>query len=450
MSEDKHIAQEYIDIFTQNRSALDAQCGEVVNAQRDIAFKTFTKKGFPTKKEEDFRYTDVSAYFSNDYGLDLDGRTATAASLKGFSCSVPNIDAHVIYLVNGWYYNTNKIEGLPKGAILCSFAEASQKHPELIEKYYNQQAKESTDNTVHFNTMMAQDGIFLYLPKGVVMDKPIQIINVLGANVELLSTQRSLFILEERAEAKVLICDHALSKMAFTANHVREIFAGDNASFEYYLIENQHNKVNQIISSFIHQEANSNVHSGVVTLHNGNTRNNTFVTLAGQNANTELYGMALTDKQQHVDNFTSIDHAMPNCTSTELFKNVLDDSSTGAFKGRVLVRKDAQKTAAYQTNKNICLTPTAYINTRPQLEIYADDVKCSHGATVGQLDLDALFYMKARGIDEAEARMLLMFAFTHEVIEQIRLESLKERLKFLVEQRLRGEISKCEGCAMCS
>jgi len=450
MSEDKNIAQEYIDLFKENRKALDATCGDTVNKERDVAFENFSIKGFPTKKEEDFRYTDVSTYFTDNYGLDLDARTATAASLGNFSCSVPDIESHVIYLVNGWYYSKNSTKDLPAGVIISSFAEASKKYPELIAKYYNQQAKKSTDNTVHFNTMMAQDGIFLYVPKGVVMDKPIQIINILGADMDLLSTQRSLFILEDFSEAKVLICDHALSKKAFTANHVREIFAGDNASFEYYLIENQHNKVNQIISSFIHQEANSNVHSGVVTLHNGRTRNNTFVTLGGQNANTELYGMALTDKQQHVDNFTSIDHAVPNCTSRELFKNVLNDSSTGAFKGHVLVRPDAQKTAAYQTNNNICLTPTSYINTRPQLEIYADDVKCSHGATIGQLDLDALFYMKARGISEDEARMLLMFAFTHEVIDQIRLKSLRDRLKFLVEQRLRGEISKCEGCSLCS
>lgn len=450
MSEDKNIAQEYLDLFLQNRAALDAMCGEEINSQRDVAFEIFSKKGFPTKKDEDFRYTDVSEYFANDYGLDLDGRTATQDALQDFSCSVPEIESHVIYIVNGWYYPGNIVSDLPEGVILTSFAEASKQHPELVTKYYNQLAKDSTDNTVHFNTMLAQDGIFLYVPKGVVMNKPIQIINVLGANVELLSTQRSLFILEDLAEAKVLVCDHALSKKAYTANHVREIFAGNNTTFEYYLIENQHNKVNQIISSFIHQEANSNVHSSVITLHNGKTRNNTFVTLAGQGANTELYGMALTDKQQHVDNFTSIDHAVPNCTSTELFKNVLDDTSTGAFKGKVLVRKDAQKTLAYQTNKNICLTPTAYINTRPQLEIYADDVKCSHGATVGQLDLDALFYMKARGINEDEARMLLMFAFTHEVIEQVRLDSLRDRLKFLVEQRLRGEISKCEGCALCN
>lgn len=450
MSENKNIAQEYIDIFNSHRSVLDDTCGEAVNKCREAAYEKFSNGGFPTKKDEDYKYTDISSFFEEDYGVDLFAKTATEENIGDFICDVPSIDAHTIYLINGWYYSGNEEFDLPKGVVVSSFAKASKEHPELFEKYYNKQAGESKDNTVHLNTMMVQDGLFCYVPKNTELDKPLQIINILSANVNLMGSQRSLFVLEENARAKVLICDHALSQTKFAANHVREIFAADNSGLEYYLLENQHNYVNQIISSFIHQGANSAVHSNVITLHNGQTRNNTFVTLAGEHAETSLSGMALTDKQQHVDNFTEIDHAVANCISRELFKNVLDDQSTGAFKGKVLVRKDAQKTAAYQTNKNICLTKEAYINTRPQLEIYADDVKCSHGATVGQLDDEALFYMKARGLSEADARLLLMFAFTHEVIEQIQMPALKDRIKVLVEGRLRGDNSKCEGCAMCS
>lgn len=449
MTEVKTIEQDYIDIFNTHRDVLNKTCGDYVNEQRQAAFDLFSSNGLPTKKDEDYRYTDASSFFAYDFGLDLNGATAIAENLKGFECNVPDMDAITIHLINGWYFSGNDTTKLPEGVILCSFAEASKKHSDLFQKYYNKQAQQTEDTTVHMNTMLAQDGVFLYVPKNVVIDKPIQIINVLNSKLDLLSTQRSLFVIEPFAKAQVLVCDHALSHQQFTANHVREVFVEDNASFEYYLVENQHNKVNQVISTFTHQAANTNVHSNVITLHNGNTRNNSSVVLAGQNAYTHLSGMALTDKQQHVDNFTTIDHAVPNCTSVELFKNVLDDTSTGAFKGRVLVREDAQKTAAFQTNNNICLTPTAYINTRPQLEIYADDVKCSHGATIGQLDDTALFYMKARGIGEKEARMLLMFAFTHEVIEQIPLESLRERIKSLVEARLSGEGSKCIGCALC-
>lgn len=449
MAEERNIAQDYIDIYLDNESILNNSCGEEVNKHRRTSYDIFNEKGFPTLKDEDFRNTDIQSYFTDNYGLDLSGRTAIKASLQGFKCSVPDIDAYTIYLINGWYYKDNDTSNLPEGVIISSFNEASKKHPEVFARYYNKKASESTDSTVHLNTMLAQDGLFVHIPKGITLDKPIQVINILSSDVPLLSTQRSLFVIDKMAKASLLVCDHALTKINYSANHVREIFVEDNANFDYFLIENQHNKVKQIISSFIHQEKDSNVHSGIITLHNGNTRNNGFVTLNGSNSNCEMYGMAITDKHQHVDNFTTIDHAVPHCTSTELFKNVLDDNSTGAFKGLIIVRPDAQKTEAYQTNKNICLTPHAFIHTKPQLEIYADDVKCSHGATVGQLDEEALFYLKTRGISTKEARMLLMFAFTHEVIEEIKLEPLRERLKTLVEGRLRGETSKCSGCAIC-
>ena len=186
-----------------------------------------------------------------------------------------------------------------------------------------------------------------------------------------------------------------------------------------------------------------------VTLNNGLTRNNVNIKLSGEYAETHLSGMVIADKAQHVDNHSFIDHASANCQSSELFKYVLNDEATGVFAGRILVREGAQKTAAFQSNKNICATSQAKMYTKPQLEIYADDVKCSHGATVGQLDETALFYLRSRGISQSEARMLLMFAFTNDVIEQIRLESLKDRLKHLVEKRFRGELAKCSSCAVC-
>ena len=186
-----------------------------------------------------------------------------------------------------------------------------------------------------------------------------------------------------------------------------------------------------------------------ITLHNGYTRNNFTITLEGEGAETHLYGMAVADKRQAVDNFTFIDHKAAHCTSDELFKYVLEDSATGVFNGRILVRQGAQKTSAIQTNRNLCTTKEAHIYTQPQLEIYADDVKCSHGATTGQLDTNALFYMRSRGIPEAEARMLLMVAFTHDVIEKVRIESLRERLHKMVERRFRGTLDKCAGCRIC-
>ncbi|MEG2947341.1 MAG: Fe-S cluster assembly protein SufD, partial [Bacteroidales bacterium] len=226
-----------------------------------------------------------------------------------------------------------------------------------------------------------------------------------------------------------------------------EIFVGEGAYFDYYELEENTIQTKRVASTFVHQDANSNVLTNSITLTNGVTRNNFYVTFAGEGAESHLSGMAIADGEQHVDNFTFIDHAVPHCHSNELFKYVLNDEAQGSFAGRILVREGADKTEAYQSNKNLCATDKARMFTRPELEIYADDVKCSHGATVGQLDNQALFYLRSRGISEPEARMLLMYAFSSDVLDQIRLEPLKERLRMLVEKRFRGELAKCRTCA---
>ncbi len=445
------LEEKFLSTFEAHLSKIEEACGDSVNKHRAAARDKFAELGLPTRALEDFQHTDVSKFFDAGYKTDFAHKPESTDLYQVFKCDVPNLNSHLVFTVNGWYYSKNLLSsGLPEGVIIESFAKASKDYPELFEKYYNKQAGESTDGSVHMNTMMAQDGLFIYIPKGVVMEQPVQIINILNSQDELLSNQRGLFVIEENAQAKVLICDHTETHNHYTSNHVREIFAAENAVFDYYLIENQHNRVRQIISTFTDQKANSNVLTNIITLHNGKTRNNSFVKLDGEGAEAHLYGMALTDKDQHVDNFSFIDHAIKNCTSTELFKNVLDDQSTGAFRGRILVREGASKTLAYQTNNNVCMSKNAKMNTKPQLEIYNDDVKCSHGATTGQIDENAMFYMRARGIDEGEARLLLMYAFCDDVIENIRLESLRERIKDLVEKRFRGELSKCAGCAICN
>jgi Fe-S cluster assembly protein SufD len=240
-----------------------------------------------------------------------------------------------------------------------------------------------------------------------------------------------------------------MDEVRFLSNRVTEVFVGENASYEHYKLENTHVKTTNLSTLLIEQKKSSNVLANVITLHNGVTRNSIEIDLNGEHCETLLCGMVLADKKQQVDNFTYILHNKPDCHSNELFKYVLDDESKGGFTGKILVATDAQKTSASQTNKNILLKTTAKMNTKPQLEIYADDVKCSHGATIGQLDETAKFYMQSRGIPEAEAKLLLMFAFTNDVIENIRIHSLKDRIKLLVEKRLRGELSKCEGCIIC-
>ena len=296
---------------------------------------------------------------------------------------------------------------------------------------------------------LAQDGFVLYVPKGVVVERPIQLINMLRSNVDFMVNRRVLIILEEGAQARLLACDHAMDRVKFLATQVVEVFVGENAVFDFYELEETHNNTVRFSNLYVHQAAGSNVLLNGMTLHNGITRNTTEVALDGRGAEVKMLGMAIGDKQQQVDNNTFIDHRVSDCTSTELYKYVLDDSAVGAFAGKVLVREGAQRTSSQQTNRNLCATREARMYTQPQLEIYADDVKCSHGATVGQLDDNALFYMRQRGIAEREARLLLMFAFVNEVIDEIRLDALKDRLHLLVEKRFRGELNKCQGCAMC-
>ena len=429
-----NVEQQYIDLFSQTEAMICKHSAEVLNAPRAAAFADFERLGFPTRKMEKYKYTDISKYFEPDYGLNLNRLQIPVNPYEVFKCDVPNMSTALYFVVNDAFYNKALPKThLPEGVIFGSLKEVAAEHPELVKKYYGKLADTSKDGVTAFNTTFAQDGAIFYVPKNVIVEKPIQLVNILRADVNFMVNRRVLIILEDGAQARLLICDHAMDNVNFLATQVIEVFAGENAVFDMYELEETHTSTVRISNLYVKQEANSNVLLNGMTLHNGTTRNTTEVLLAGEGAEINLCGMAIADKNQHVDNNTSIDHAVPNCTSNELFKYVLDDQSTGAFAGLVLVRPDAQHTNSQQTNRNLCATRDARMYTQPQLEIYADDVKCSHGATVGQLDENALFYMRARGIAEKEARLLLMFAFVNEVIDTIRLDALKDRLHLTAE-----------------
>lgn len=445
-----NIEQQYIDLFSQAESMICQHSADVLNAPRAAAMADFEKQGFPTKKVERYKYTDISKYFAPDYGLNLKRLAIPVNPYEVFKCDVPNMSTSLYFVVNDAFYNKELPKtNLPEGVIFGSLKEVAQQHPELVKKYYGQLADTSQDPITAFNTAFAQDGVFFYVPKGVVVERPIQIVNILRADVDFMVNRRVLIVIEDGAQARLLVCDHAMDSLNFLATQVVEVFVGKDAMFDLYELEETHTSSVRISNLYVKQEESSSVLHNSMTLHNGTTRNTTQVTLAGERAEVSLCGMAIEDKNQHVDNNTFIDHAVPNCNSTELYKYVLDEESVGAFAGTVLVRPGAQHTNSQQTNRNLCATRQACMYTQPQLEIYADDVKCSHGATVGQLDDNALFYMRTRGIAEKEARLLLMFAFVNEVIDTIRLEPLKDRLHQLVEKRFRGELAKCQGCAIC-
>ncbi len=441
--------QQYIDLLHANRLLIDKHSSPVLNAMRETAIAQLECIGLPDKNIEEFLHTDVASFFEPDYGLNLARIKRVNDPKEIFRCHVHNLESNLFVFVGDSYFAMRENYELPQGVIACSLNEAANIHPELVSQYYGKLAHSDTDGTVALNTAMVQDGFFLYVPRGVVIETPIQLVNIMHGQHDFMACRRMLVILEEGAQAKILSCDHTIDKGNFLSSQVNEIYVGANATFDLYDLEESTLNTRRVVSTFVQQEESSNLLINGITLHNGYTRNNYHITLDGAHAETNLYGMGIGDKRQVIDNYTFIDHKAPECSSRELFKYVLDEMATGVFNGRILVREGAQKTSAIQTNRNICSTKEVRMYTQPQLEIYADDVKCSHGATVGQLDNNALFYMRSRGIPEAEARMLLMVAFTYDIIDMVRIDNLKESLHKLVERRFRGTLDKCAGCRIC-
>ena len=423
---------------------------DVMNAVRDEAFENFKTLGIPTKKLERYKYTDMTKLFEPNYGVNLKRLDIPVNPYDAFRCDVPNLSTSLYFIVNDTFYTkTTPKAQLPDGVRIGSLKAEAEKNPELIAKYYARLANTSDDGITALNTMLAQDGLLVYVPKNVRVERAVQVINILRSDVDLMINRRVLIIVEEGAEIKLLFCDHAADDRNFLTTQVIEAYVGRNASLDLYCMEETHEKNVRVSNLYIDQEADSRVNHNIITLHNGVTRNRTDLTLSGEGAECVLNGCAIADKNQVVDNNTLIDHKVPHCDSKELYKYVLDGKATGAFAGRVLVRKGAQKTTSEERNQNICATREARMFTQPMLEIYADDVKCSHGSTVGQPNDAAMFYMRQRGISEKEAKLLLEFAFINEVIDTMKLEPLRDRLHHLVEKRFRGELSKCEGCKLC-
>ena len=442
--------KQYIDLYGECRDMLRKHSCEVMNAVRDEAFENFKRLGFPTKKVERYKYTDIPSLFEPDYGLNINRLEIPVDPYKAFKCDVPNLSTSLYFVVNDSFYDKAlPKKELPEGVIVDSLARIAAEKPELISRYYAKIAKTEEDGITALNTMLAQDGLLIYVPKGTVVDRAIQVINILRSDVDLMVNRRVLIIVEDRAEIKLLFCDHAADDRRFLATQVIEAYVGENAGLDLYCLEETHAKNVRVSNVFISQQANSRVNHNVITLHNGTTRNRTDLVFEGEGAECNLAGCVIADKDQHVDNNTLIDHKVGHCTSNELYKYVLDENAVGAFAGKMLVRHGAQHTTSQETNQNLCTTKTARMFTQPMLEIYADDVKCAHGSTVGQLNDAALFYMQQRGISKKEAKLLLEFAFINEVIDHMKLEPLRDRLHYLVEKRFRGELNKCEGCKLC-
>lgn len=442
--------KQYIDLYNQCKGMINKHAPQVLNDLRDKAFDDFCRQGFPSKKVERYKYTDMQKIFEPNYGLNLNRLEIPVNPYDVFKCDVPNLSTSLYFVVNDSFYDKMLPKcSLAEGVIVGSLSKVAAEHPELVAKYYGKIANTGEDAVTALNTMLSQDGLMVYVPKNVKVEKAIQVINILRSDVDLMVNRRVLIVMEQGSEAKFLFCDHAADDRNFLATQVIEAFVGENAKLDLYCLEETHYKNTRVSNVYIEQQANSVVNHNVITLHNGVTRNRLDLVFKGEGAECFANGCVIGDKSQHIDNNTLIDHQVGHCTSHQLYKYVLGDEAVGAFAGRILVRKDAQKTSSNEINQNLCTTKKARMFTQPMLEIYADDVKCSHGSTVGQLNDTAMFYMRQRGISEKEAKLLLEFAFVNEVVDQIQLEPLKERLRYLVEKRFRGELNKCEGCKLC-
>ena len=446
--------QQYIKLYAQARDMICRHAPEPLNAVRDAAFEHFRALPFPTLSKgavalglppqllERYKYTDLQKVFQPDYGLNLNRLPIPVDPYQAFRCDVPNLSTSLFFIVNDAFFS-GKTKG--DGIIVSPLRD----HPDIVARYYGQIARTADDPVTALNTMLAQDGLLVYVPRNTVVDRAVQVINILRSDVDLMVNRRVLIVLEEGAELKMLFCDHAADDRQFLATQVIEAYVGNNASLDLYCLEETHARNVRLSNVYIEQQRDSRVNHNVITLHNGLTRNRLDLSLRGEGAACNCYGCVIADKRQHVDNNTLITHHAPHCTSNELYKYVLDGRATGAFAGRVLVEPGAQQTASQMTNQNLTATPGARMYTQPMLEIYADDVKCAHGSTVGQLNDAALFYMRQRGISLGEARLLLMNAFINEVIDKMQLSPLRDRLHYLVEKRFRGELNKCKGCQLC-
>lgn len=442
--------KQYIDLYNETQGMIKQHSCDVLNKVRDKAFEDFKRQGFPTKKMERYKYTDISKLFAPDYGLNLQRLKMPINPYEEFKCDVPDLNTSLYFVVNDQFYT----DQLPKpqlndGIVVDSFLNALKTHSEIITKHYAKLADTAKDALTAFNTMLAQDGLFVYVPKDVKADRTIQVINILRSDVNLMLNRRILIVLEDGAELSMLFCDDSADDRKFLATQVIEAYVGNNAKLELNCLEETHLKNVRISNVYIDQQKNSRVSHNIITLHNGVTRNKLDLTFSGEGSECFLNGCVVADKHQHVDNNTVINHSVGNCTSNQLYKYVLNDHAVGAFAGLVYVAKDAQKTLSHEVNQNLCASSTAHMYTQPMLEIYADDVQCNHGSTVGQLNNAALFYMQQRGIDKREAKLLLEFAFVNEVIDKMELVPLRDRLHHLVEKRFRGELDKCRGCQLC-
>lgn len=402
-------------------------------------------------------YANPAEMFAPDFGVNIMRLPVTADIDSLFRCGIPALSSLVGVTVNDTFRPTDRLLRLmPEGVTVTAFSRADDRSADIIRRYYGTIAK-ADNGAVALNTAFAQDGILIHVARDTRVDKPIQLINILkaltapdGRDMPVLAVRRLLVVMERGAEADVIVCDHDVNGQAASASsRVTEIYLGENARLALCELEESSLSTARHAMTFVSQQKDSHLSIFSGSLKPGVTRNDFVVALNGPGASVELNGMAILDDDRVTDNCTTVLHNAQHSHSDQTFKYLVNDSARGAFHGLIRVAEGAEGTEAYQTNRNILASTEARMHSQPQLEIYCDDVKCSHGSATGQLDEQALFYMRSRGIDLPEARSMLMNAFMADVIEKVKPAQLGDRLRHIVERRLSGHDDLCQTCNIC-
>jgi len=401
---------------------------------REQAMESFYKLGIPNYKHEEYKYTQIDVLLKGEFDFSANK-----------NCSDEQIehikflkDAYIVIIENGVFVEgLSNLQNLPKGLTICSLVDAEKSDSPVFEKHYAQYADVNADPFIALNTAMNKDGVFIHVAKNVIIEKPIHIIHVSTASQNTIIHPRNLIVVDENAQAKIIESFETIDSTAKIFNNaLTEIVVDERAIVDHYKIQDENTRLKDgqdlgylMNTTQVIQKTQSVFSTHTFTLSGTLVRNNLTIVMDGEHIESHLNGLYLTAGNQMVDNHTLVDHRKPNCNSNELYKGIIDGKSTATFNGKIFVRKDAQKTNAFQSNKNILLSESGTINTKPQLEIYADDVKCSHGASTGKLDEDKIFYLRARGLSPESAKKLLMHAFASEVVNTVKIEPLQEYIE---------------------
>ncbi len=425
----------YLEGFSQfNKKATGNNLGWI-KALREKAISEFSELGFPTPQHEDWRFTNVGAIARTPFQLSPNGQSkVSAADIEPFLFKDSSLCTLVF--VNCRYDEAlSSLADLPDGVIILSLKEAMDQQPELLERHLSKYADIKDEAFTALNTAFMEDGGFIYLPKGTVLETPIHLLYVsTPQDSPSITNPRNLIVSEDNCQADIIEHYISLDDSTYFSNVVTELVVGENSTLGHYMLECESKKAFNISTLRVQQARNSNIRSHAVLMGGALVRNNIHPVLAGEGCDSLINGLYMSTDRQHMDNYMKVEHASPHCNSRQLYNGVLDGRSKGVFHGRIIVHKDAQKTDAKQTNRNLLLSDHAQIDTKPQLEIYADDVKCTHGATIGQMDEKAIFYLRSRGISKEASRNIILNAFTNQTLDSMNVEAVKNYCADLVSK----------------